>query len=201
MTSRLNECELASYLDAISLSVGYRQCSVYIMVKDDENMRCHISPGGRGVVMRVSPLLVLPLLWSLTLSQYTVPYLSFMGQTLANHSWVDISQVGNDASGNDSVQCHTDLSTSCRGAYGSHCGDWYFPNGGTLPFPESYNPPPIFESRLVQRVDLRRNSGTGPTGIYHCKIETAAVHDNGMRETVYVGLYTSDGGRRQSVYR
>ena len=171
------------------------------MVKDDENMRCHISPGGGGggVVMRVSPLLVLPLLWSLTLSLHTVPYLSFMGQTLANHSYVNISQVGNDASGNDSILCHTDLSTCCRGAYGSHRGDWYFPNGDTLPFPSICNS--IFESRQAQRVGLHRNSGTGPTGIYHCKIETAAVHDNGMRETVYVGLYTSDGGRRQSVYR
>ena len=172
------------------------------MVKDDENMRCHISPGGGGgVVMRISTLLVFPFLWSLTLYQHTVPYLSFMGQTLANHSYVDISQVRNDSSGNDSVQCHSDLSTCCRGAYGSHRGDWYFPNGDTLPFPESYNPPPIFESHQAQRVGLRHNSGTEKTGIYRCDIETAAVHDNGMRETVYVGLYTSDRGRRQSVYR
>ena len=138
--------------------------------------------------MRVSPLLVLPLLWSLTLSQHTVPYLSFMGQTLADHSWVDISQVG---SGSNSVQCHTDLSTCCSGQQGSHRGDWYFPNGDRLPLPDGSD---IVESRLAQRVDLRRNSGTEPTGIYHCDIETDVVHDNDMRETVYVGLYTSDGG-------
>ena len=145
--------------------------------------------------MRVSPLLVLPLLWSLTLSQHTVPYLSFMGQTLADHSWVDISQVGNYGSGNDSVQCHTDLNTCCRGSQGSHRGDWYFLNETRLPFSTNMNPPPIFESRLTRRVDLRRNSGTGPNGIYRCDIETVAVHGNGMRETVYVGLYTSDEGK------
>ena len=139
--------------------------------------------------MRVSPLLVLPLLWSLTLSQHTVPYISFMGQTLANHSWVDISQVG---TGSDSVQCHTDLSTCCSSAQGPHRGDWYFPNGDRLPLPDGSA---IIESRQAQRIELRRNSGTGPTGIYHCDIATAAVHYNGMRETVYVGLYNSTGGK------
>ena len=154
--------------------------------------------------MRISPLLVLPLLWSLTLSQHTVPYLSFMGQNLSNNSYIDISQVGDDYHhhhyyyyGNDSVQCHTDLSTCCSGAQGIHRGDWYFPNGDRLPFPSNNYPPPIFESRLAQRINLHRSSGTGPTGIYRCDVETVAVHDNGMRETVYVGLYTSDGGRRQ----
>ena len=53
--------------------------------------------------------------------QQTVPYVSFIDHTLANHSYVDISQVGNDGSGSDNVQCHTDLST-CH-------GDWYFPDG------------------------------------------------------------------------
>ena len=36
-------------------------------------------------------------------SQQTFPYVSFMGQTLANHSYVNLSLVG--TSGSDSVQC------------------------------------------------------------------------------------------------
>ena len=115
-----------------------------------------------------------------------------MGQTLADHSYVDISLVGNDGSGSDSVQCHTDSEFCCRSSQGPHRGDWYFPNRTRLPFPGSSD---FFESRQAQRVDLRCNSGTEPTGIYHCDIPTDAVHDNGMRETVYVGLYTSDGGK------
>ena len=56
-----------------------------------------------------------------------------MSQTsLANHSYVDISLVGNDCSGSDSVQCHTDLDTCCSGLQGIHRGDWYFPNGDRL---------------------------------------------------------------------
>ena len=139
--------------------------------------------------MRVSPLLVLPLLWSLTLSQHTVPYVSFMEQTLANHSWVNISQVGNYGNG---VQCHTDLSICCSAPQGSHRGDWYFPSWDRLPFPDGSD---IIQSRQAQRVELLRNRGTGPTGIYRCDIETVVGY--GMRETVYVGLYTSDRG----IYR
>ena len=119
-----------------------------------------------------------------------------MGQTLADHSYVDISQVGNDfTDGSNTVQCHTDLNTCCSGIQGTHRGDWYFPDGTRLPFPNpSYA---IIESRQERRVELRRYSGTEPTGIYRCDIETVAVHDNdnGMRETVYVGLYTSNGGK------
>ena len=140
-------------------------------------------------------LLLLPLLLVLEVQCQTAPYVSFMGQTLADHSYVDISQVGDDS---DSVLCHTDLSTCCSGGQGPHRGNWYFPNGTRLPFPSKINPP-IFESRQAQRVDLRRTSGTGPTGIYRCDIETEAVHDNGMTETVYVGLYTSDGGKINKV--
>ena len=146
--------------------------------------------------MRVSPLLVLPLLWSMTLSQHTVPYLSFMGQTLANHSWVDISQVGISQVGiGHDLQCHTDLETCCSGRQGQHRGDWYFPNEGRLPTPGGGN---IFEARIAQRVDLRiRNQVNEPTGIFCCDMPTIAVHhdtDTSVTASVYVGLYTSTGG-------
>ena len=144
--------------------------------------------------MRVSPLLVLPLLWSLTLSQHTVPYISFMGETLVNHSWVDISQVG---SGSAAVHCHTDLSRCCSAPQGAHRGDWFFPDGTRLPVPGS-NSGNIFEARTAQRVDLRhRDNANGPTGIYRCDIPTNAVYDatdTTVRESVYMGLYTSTGG-------
>ena len=140
---------------------------------------------------KVAPLLLLVLLSLVEVHcQQTFPYVSFMGQTLADHSYVDISQVG---TGSASIQCHTDLSTCCSGAQGAHRGDWYFPNGDRLPFPGDGD---IVEDRGAQRLDLRRPKiANEPTGIYRCDIETNAVHsDNGMRERVYVGLYTSDGG-------
>ena len=148
--------------------------------------------------MAVIHLLTLMICWYLVEvnSQLTSPYVTFMGQTLANHSYVDLSLVGGDLSGSDSVQCHTDLAYCCSGAQGGHRGDWYFPNGNRLPFAGGGN---IFETRGAQRVDLRRsNSAISPVGIYRCDIPTDDVHDDtdtSVRDApVYVGLYTGNGG-------
>ena len=143
-------------------------------------------------------VLLLSLFWSVVCSQ-TFPYVSFLGQTLANHSYMDLSLVGEDGSGSDSVQCHTDLITCCGGSQGIHRGDWYFP-GSTSRLPFSNEVGDIFEQRGAQRVDLRRsNSATSPVGIYCCGIPTEALHDDDyypvrLGATVYVGLYTSSGG-------
>ena len=153
--------------------------------------------------MAVIHLLTLMICWSVVEvnSQLTFPYVTLMGQTLANHSYVNLSLVGDYASGSDSVQCHTDLATCCNSSQGVHRGDWYSP-GSTdrLPFGgevgDVYGE--IFEQRRAQRVDLRRsNSATSPVGIYRCDIPTEAVHDDtdiSVRATVYVGLYTASRG-------
>ena len=123
------------------------------------------------------------------LADQTVPYVSFKGQTLANHSYVNLSLVGDDAS--DSVVCHTDLSTCCSNTEGPHRGDWYFPDGTRLSFSTSA----VGESRGKERVDLRRRK-QGTSGIYRCDIPTDGVHDStdiSVRDTVYVGLYLNRG--------
>ena len=95
----------------------------------------------------------------------------------------------------DSVKCHTDLTTCCSSSDGVHRGDWYFPNGTRLPFPQSTG---IFKVRDSQRVDLRRNHDGLTSGIYRCDIPTDAVHDDSdtsVRDRpVYIGLYGSGGG-------
>ena len=147
--------------------------------------------------MRSSPLLLLCLLWSLVeVHSQTAPYVSFIGETLPNHAYVNLSLVGNDGSGSDSVQCHTDLNTCCTFTWGIHRGDWNPPSSETrLPF--SNQPGDIYEVRGSQRVDLRRrNNADIPSGIYRCFIATNAVHndsDNSVRESVYVGLYATGG--------
>ena len=138
--------------------------------------------------------LLFSVLWCLVeVHSQTFPYVSFMGQTLANHSYMDLSLVGDYT---DNVVCHTDLSTCCGSDQGVHRGDWYFPNGDRLPIPGGVD---IYEVPGAQRVDLRRrNSATSPVGIYRCDIATIAVHDDtdiSVRATVYVGLYTDSGGR------
>ena len=141
------------------------------------------------------------LLWSLVEvhSQTEFPYVSFMGETLANHSYVNLTLVGDPILSADehSVQCHTDLSTCCSGSQGQHRGDWYFPNGTRLPFPSLGGGGDIIEARGAQRVELRRrNNANSPSGIYRCDIPTEAVTDENnfpVRETVYVGLYATGG--------
>ena len=136
--------------------------------------------------------LVLMLSWSLEdVNSQTFPYVSFMGQTLANHSYVDLSLVGDDDSGSDSIQCHTDLDTCCRIIEGWHRGDWFFPDGYRLPFSGD-----IDQNRRAQRVALhRRNATISPVGIYRCDIAVHSHTDNSLRATVYVGLYTASGGK------
>ena len=145
-------------------------------------------------------VLLLSLLWSLVEvhSQLTFPYVYFMYQTLSNHSYVYLSEVGDYYCG---VQCVTDLSTCCRGADGPHRGDWYFPNGTRLPF--SGDGDGIYEQRETAGVDIRRrNNANSPVGIYRCDIPTIAVHDDdtSVRDApVYVGLYTASGGNHLVV--
>ena len=118
-----------------------------------------------------------------------VPYISFMCAPLANNSHVDLTLVGID--GKSSVHCHTDLQTCCNGTQGVDRGDWYFPNGTRLQFNGDGHD--IYEFRYDQQVDLRRRNNADTSGIYCCRVETNAVHDDKGRETVCVGLYPSGG--------
>ena len=124
--------------------------------------------------------------------QQDFPYVSFMGQTLANHSYVNLTLVGDDISG--SLQCHTHMETCCNRTESCHHGNWYFPDGTRLPFPGDGD---TYESHGYQSVYLHRtNNATSPTGIYRCDI---AVHDDtcaSVRDTpVYVGLYSASRGK------
>ena len=152
--------------------------------------------------------MVVCLLWSLVevQSQTEYPYISFLGNTLPNHSYVDLSQVGDVRNlsdiNNNTVQCHTDLVACCRrqpnGIPGR--GDWFAPGNETrLPFRnENGEEPDIHEDRQTQVVHIRRrNHANGPSGIYRCVIPTNAVHndsDPSVGETVYVGLYARGKG-------
>ena len=123
----------------------------------------------------------------------TAPYLTFMGNNIPNHGYVDLTTVG--IVNNTDVQCHTDLDTCCSGVQGPDRGDWFFPNGNRLPFSGD-----VSEGRGAQLVVLQYTGSGGTSGIYRCDIETVAVNNNDGRETVYVGLYTSGGGEWSVLY-
>ena len=102
----------------------------------------------------------------------TFPYISFMGIIMSNHSYINLTLVGNDAS--SSVQCHT--------AQHHNRGSWYFPSGPKVTQGEITNG--IFQIRGVNRADLRRGGSSVTSGIYHCEVGTNAI---------FVGLFTSGG--------
>ena len=146
------------------------------------------------------------LLWSLVeVHSQTppAPYLTFMGETLPDHSYVDLSASGELENETDHVMCHTDL-TSCCGGSGNDRGYWYFPNGTVLPG-ASYDGSgaaanPNVLMRGPQLVSLIRGTGPGdaPSALYRCIIETNAVNspgdpspDNSIGETLYVGVYST----------
>ena len=69
------------------------------------------------------------LLWShVDVNSQTIPYMTFMGQTLPNNSHMDLSLISGPLSGGEGVQCHTDLTTCCSRHQGNDSGDWYAPD-------------------------------------------------------------------------
>ena len=157
-----------------------------------------------GTAMKATALLLV-LLWSLVeVHSQTVPYLTFMGENLPDHSYVDLSLVGGINSGNE-VVCHTDLTSCCGGVNIDDRGLWFFPNGAELPGAAGNGPAtnPIVLMRDILLVRLVRGTGPGdvPSGLYRCIIETNADNDgpgrpspsNDIGETLYVGVYSTGG--------
>ena len=128
----------------------------------------------------------------------TVPYASFKGNNLVDHDYVDLNQIGDDPSGANSLQCHTDLAECCSATEGSHRADWHFPNGNRPSISKELND--IYQSRTAQTVRLHRaNNVTLTPGIYRCDIPTNAVNDENdqlVRESVFVGVYSTSEGNK-----
>ena len=143
--------------------------------------------------MKLTLMVLLCLLYApVVVYSQEVPYISFVGTKLPNHSYIDLNQVGKSLNGSDGVQCHTDLVTCCSRKEGPDRGDWYYPDGDRLKFSEgTLNE---FQSRHAKRVDLRRRGSHSLTqGVYRCDSETNAVNNKSGNETVYAGLYTTGG--------
>ena len=125
--------------------------------------------------------------------QQEFPYLTFMGTTLANHSYIDINQLGVEDT--NELHCITNLETCCQGP---HRASWRSTSGIALPLsPEDGDP--LYGDRGSQRVSLGRS---GPAtlatpGIYHCNTRIAVGADV-QRVRVYVGAYVN-GGRAISL--
>ena len=101
-----------------------------------------------------------------------------MGETLSDHSYVDLSLAGDIDNEDDHVVCHTDLA-SCCGGFIDDRGFWYSSNGTLLPGVAGAADKPIVLMRTLLLVSLIRGTGPGgvPSSLYRCIIETNTVND------------------------
>ena len=105
-------------------------------------------------------------------------FLSFMNETLQNHTFVDINDVGNNDDGSDSIQCGGEMGTY----------KWYFPSGVVL---SASNKNGLYEQILESGVDLRRSGNATVSGMYRCGVKFGSIDT----AAYYVGLYSNESGR------
>lgn len=120
------------------------------------------------------------------------PYITFKGNLLQNHSYVDFFEIGRSSI--NGVQCHTDLTTCCNSRDGSGDGgrgQWYTPGGRKL---WNYSRP-LYQEVIHQGLAIASTQRTNRrlNGIYRCDIDTNGTA-HGSRASVYVGIYSTSGG-------
>ena len=82
-----------------------------------------------------------------------------MGMTLVNHSFVELTRIGNSVS--NSINCSTDSNET-----------WYFPNETKVP---SNSENGFYQSQEIGQVHLHRIAETfAPVGMYSCNTSTDA---------------------------
>ena len=124
------------------------------------------------------------LLWSFANANVgTFPYITFVGQTLPNNSYISFSRLESGGFNNgNGIICHTDAIFCCS----STLAKWISPNGSDV------EQDGVLESiKLNKRVKLQQGtvSGNIPTGVYQCNITISG----GTTGTANVGLYDTEG--------
>ena len=105
---------------------------------------------------------------------YAIPYVTFMGETLPNNSYVNFSRVGDHNSDGEGVQCYTDLTTCCSRHQGNDSGNWYAP-GSTTGLPFSGHLKTTFQRRESQKVTLYHSSRVLPSDHFYVTGRNIAI--------------------------
>ena len=119
------------------------------------------------------------------------------GTVIPNHGLVLLEDIGeSDAA----LLCKTDLVACCR-SYDTGSGPlgyWFFPNGTEVPnFIINVQGLmwDFYRNRGPSVVRMNRRRG-GVNGIYRCKIP----NQNGVSQSLYVGVYTRNTGKSSLIY-
>ena len=118
-------------------------------------------------------------------------YLSLNDVIVPNHGYVLISDIG--SVGDDTALiCHTDRPATLGSSYHPHSGgNWFAPDNTRVNW---LDVPGFTRNRGPMIVRLWRYTDTDPPseGIYQCLVQD----DTFTLQTVYVGLYSSEGGTK-----
>ena len=115
-------------------------------------------------------------------------WFSLNGTVYQNNSCVALEDIGE---GNDALFCITHFAGCCRppytGGYWSALGNWFFPNGTSVP--ADYSLSDFYRTSGEMVVRLHRSRG-GEEGIYHCVI----LDSTNVTQTIYIGVYAASSG-------
>ena len=106
-------------------------------------------------------------------------WFSLNGTAYQNNSCVTLEDIGEN---DTALLCMTNLTGT-----ESALGNWYFPNGTTVPSNGTHGD--IYRTRDQMVVYLNRRR-SGEDGIYHCKIPDST----NVLQTIYIGVYTAGTG-------
>ena len=115
-------------------------------------------------------------------------WFSLRGTVYQNNSCVALEDIGE---GNNALFCITHFAACCRppytGGYWSALGNWFLPNGTSVP--ADYSLSGFYRTRRETVVSLNRRRG-GEEGIYRCEIRDSI----NVTQTLYIGIYTACTG-------
>ena len=109
--------------------------------------------------------------------------LSLKGASIANNSYVDVSDIGVDG---DALLCHTDKSGCCGGPRDRE-GEWYFLNGSNFKVDIKGNNPSenlFYRNRGTKIVRLNRLGSPPERGRFRCTVSNA----KDVQQTVFVNI-------------
>jgi hypothetical protein len=110
--------------------------------------------------------------------------LSLKGTTIANHSYVDVGDIGANETG---LLCHTNK-TDCCGVLPNRAGEWYF-SSGTRVENMAVSQVEFYRNRGMQVVRLNHRERTSKQrGRYRCEIPDA--NSNMQSIYAYIGMPT-----------
>lgn len=109
--------------------------------------------------------------------------LSLNGELIANHSYVDVDNIGED---DNALLCHTNNSECCSSYYPGQirAGEWYYPDGTYVGI-EAFYENEFYRNRGSQVVRLNHRQGDfTQRGLFRCELPDSTW----IQRTVYVNI-------------